>query len=176
MKKNLLLIAALLIASGIFAQEYTIYLSGTIKRFITIQKDRTGKTTIAPNIPTTERYGGWLRIDNSICPVLPEKSFMINSASTYSAGTTSIVIDGNTTTVTSADGKWNKTLIDGNTTTYTTSDGYWNKTVIDGNTTMYTTSDGSWRKTVITDPAIYILTYNKNSGMIGEWKSKTAGS
>jgi hypothetical protein len=28
----------------------------------------------------------------------------------------------------------------------------------------------------ITDPAIYILTYNKNSGMIGEWKSKTAGS
>jgi hypothetical protein len=27
----------------------------------------------------------------------------------------------------------------------------------------------------ITDPAIYILTYNKNSSMIGEWKSKTAG-
>jgi hypothetical protein len=37
MKKNLLLIATLLIASCIFAQEYTIYLSETLKGFITIQ-------------------------------------------------------------------------------------------------------------------------------------------
>jgi hypothetical protein len=28
----------------------------------------------------------------------------------------------------------------------------------------------------ITDPAIYILTYNKNNGKIERWKSKTAGS
>jgi hypothetical protein len=139
MKKNLLLVLALFIAGGVFAEEYTIYLAGTLRGFITVQKDRNGKTTIAPSLSSE----GWVWIGNTICPLLPKDGFTIWKT------TRSIVIDGNTTTETSADGKWNKTVIDGNTTTYTTSDGYWAKTVADGNTITFTSSRSDLAITVL---------------------------
>jgi hypothetical protein len=139
MKKNLLLVLALFIAGGVFAQGYTIYLGGTLRGFITVQKDRNGKITIAPSLSSEGRV--W--IGNAICPLLPKEGFTISKA------IKTIVIDGNTTTETSADGKWNKTVIDGNTTTYTTSDGYWTKTVTDGNTITFTSSRGDLSITVL---------------------------
>jgi hypothetical protein len=152
MKKNLLLAAALLIAGGIFAQEYTIYLSGTLNGFITIQKDRAGKITITPNFSTE----GSVWIGNIICPLLPEDGFDIRNYtnSTFSSVTKSIVIDGNTTTETMADGYWEKTVITGNTITESSSNGWWTKTVIDGNTLMKTHSNGNWEKQVFTGNTI----------------------
>jgi hypothetical protein len=149
MKKNLLPVLALFIAGGVFAQEkhtvpdrqleYTIYLGGTLRGFITVQKDRNGKTTVAPSISSEGRV--W--IGNAICPLLPEDGFTIWKT------TKSIVIDGNTTTVSSADGKWNRTVSDGNTTRYTTSDGYWTETVTNGNTVTFTSSRGDLAITVL---------------------------
>ncbi|MDR1930717.1 MAG: hypothetical protein LBQ44_08825 [Treponema sp.] len=139
MKKNLLLVLALFIAGGVFAQEYTIYLAGTLRGFITVRKERGGKITIAPSISS----GGWVWIGNAVCPLLPKDGFTIRKT------TKSIVIDGNTTTESSADGKWNKTVIDGNTTTYTTSEGYWAKTVNEGNTITFTSSRGNLAITVL---------------------------
>jgi hypothetical protein len=139
MKKNLALVFALFIAGGIFAQEYTIYLAGTLKGFITVQKDHTGKITIAPFISSEGRV--W--IGNAICPLLPEDGFTIWKT------TKSIVIDGNATTVIMADGKWNRTVTDGNTATYTTSDGYWARTATDGNTITFTSSQGNLAITVL---------------------------
>jgi hypothetical protein len=129
----------MVIAGSVFAQEYTIFLGGDLRGFITVQKDRNGKITIAPSISSD----GWVWIGNSICPILPKDGFYIRKT------TKSIVIDGNTTTETSADGKWNKTMIDGNTTTYTTSDGYWTRTVSDGNTITFTSSRGNSAITVL---------------------------
>jgi hypothetical protein len=139
MKKNLLLVLSLVIAGGVFAEEYTIYLAGTLRGFITIQKDGNGKITIAPTVSSDGRV--W--IGNSMCPILPKDGFTIWKT------IKSIVIDGNTTTVTSADGKWNKTVIDRNTITYTTSDGYWTRTATDGNTTTFTSSRGNLAITVL---------------------------
>jgi hypothetical protein len=139
MKKNLLLVLTLFIAGGVFAQKHTIYLAGTLRGFITVQKDRNGKITIAPSLSS----GGWVWIGNSICPILPKEGFTIWKT------TKSIVIDGNTTTETSADGKWNRTVIDGNTTTYTTSEGYWTRTASDGNTITFTSSRGNLAITVL---------------------------
>jgi hypothetical protein len=138
MKKNLLLVLALCIAGGVFAQEYTIYLGGTLRGFITIQKERNGKITIVPSISE-----GRVWIGNSMCPLLPEDGFSIWKT------TKSIVIEGNTITVTSTDGKWNRTVIDGNTTTYTTSDGYWARTVTSGNTITFTSSHNDLEITVL---------------------------
>jgi hypothetical protein len=114
MKKNLLLAAVLLIAGGVFAQEYTIYLGGSITGFISVQREPAGKTTITPYINTQGRV--W--IGKTICPVLPEDGFDVWNT------TKSIVIDGNTTTITNPDGSysWRKAVIDGNTMTETWSD------------------------------------------------------
>jgi hypothetical protein len=131
-KRNLLLVLALSIAGGVFAQEYTVYLSGDLRGFITVQKDPSGKITIAPHISSEGRV--W--IGNAMCPLLPKEGFTIWKT------TRSIVIDGNTTTVSSADGKWNRTAVDGNTTTYTTSEGHWERTITDGNTITFTSSRG----------------------------------
>jgi hypothetical protein len=139
MKKNLVLVFALFIAGGVFAQEYTIFLAGTLRGFITVQKDFSGKITIAPAISSESRV--W--IGNAICPLLPKDGFTIWKT------TKSIVIDGNTTTETSTDSKWNRTVIDGNTTTYTTSDGSWTRTVTDGNTITFTSSRGDLAITVL---------------------------
>jgi hypothetical protein len=120
------------------AREYTIYLGGNLRGFITVQKDRNGKITIAPSISE-----GQVWIGNSICPILPKDGFSISKT------TKSIVIDGNTTTVTSTDGKWNRIVIKGNTTTYTSLSGWGYETVIDGNTLTTTRSDGRWEKQVL---------------------------
>jgi hypothetical protein len=132
MKKNLALVFALFIAGGVFAEEYTIFLSGTLKGFITVQKDSSGKITIVPSISSNGRV--W--IGNSVCPLLPKEGFNIWKT------TKSIVIDGNTITETSVDGKWYRTVVDGDTTTYTASDGHWTKTVTSGNTITFTSSRG----------------------------------
>jgi hypothetical protein len=166
MKKNLLLAAALLIAGGVFAQEYTIYFGGDIKGIISVQKDRGGKITITPNINYKESFGTTVWIGKAICPILPEDGF---SATKY---TKSIVIDGNTTTETTNYGSgdsWDKTVIDGNTTTKTFSSGGRITTTIDGNTLtsgaekqviykvingntlIYTGDDGSWDRIVVTE-------------------------
>jgi hypothetical protein len=115
MKKNLLLVLFLLIAGSIFAQEYTIYLGGSINGFISVQKERAGKITITPHISTEGRV--W--IGRTICPILPEDGFIVWKT------TKSIVIDETTTTITNTDGSysWRKAVIDGNTMTETWSDG-----------------------------------------------------
>jgi hypothetical protein len=138
MKKNMLLALSLIVASGVFAEEYTIYLAGTLEGFINVQKEAGGKITIAPFMSSDN--GVW--IGNSICPILPKDGFNIWK------GTKSIVIDGNTTTRTLANGEWNKTVTDGNTTMYTTSDGYWTKTIADKNTITSTSSRGDLAITV----------------------------
>ncbi|GHV15501.1 hypothetical protein FACS189491_12420 [Spirochaetia bacterium] len=162
MKKNLLLVLSLLIAGGVFAQEYTIYLGGSVGGTITVQKERNGKITITPHMNTQ----GWVWIGKTICPVLPEDGFSVWKT------TKSIVIDGDTTTVTDTDAsRWRKIAIDGNTMTETDSSGRLVKTVLNGNTltrtypndTMTlrhytdgfksytdTVSEGWWQKIVVT--------------------------
>jgi hypothetical protein len=161
MKKNILLVLTLCIAGGVFAQEYTIYLGGDLKGFVTVQKEHNGKITIVPSVSE-----GRVWIGNSICPLLPEDGFTIWKT------TKSIVIDRNTTTtVTSADGKWNRTVIDGNTTTYTTSDGYWTKTVTDGNTITFTSSSGRLAITVLEGNTL-TKTYPNETLTITHWDFK----
>jgi hypothetical protein len=160
MKKNLLLILTLFITVGVFAQDYTIYLGGDLRGFITVQKDRTGKITIAPSLSSEGRV--W--IGNAVCPLLPKDGFTIWKT------TKSIAIDGNTTIVTSADGKWNRTVIDGNTTTYTTSDGSWTKTVTDGNTITFTSSRNELAITVL-DGNTLTKTYPNDTRTVNHYNS-----
>jgi TolB-like protein len=140
--------------------EYTITCGGDAKGFITIQQEKSGRIVITPRI--TEGNGS-VFIDNAICPLLPPgddgfyidkgtKSIIIDGNTTtvtWSDGWYKTVVDGNTKTVTRSVGSWDKTVVDGNTTTVTSSNGYWYKTVVDGNTTTVTWSDGSWSKTVV---------------------------
>ncbi|GMO16704.1 MAG: hypothetical protein Pg6A_02790 [Termitinemataceae bacterium] len=157
MKKNILLVAALIIAHDVFAQEYTIYLSGKPSGVITVQKERSGKITITPNLSKE----GSVWIGNTICPLLPEDGFYIGN---YRGVLKSIVIDGDTTTVTMADGKWEKTVITGNTKTESSSDGSRTKTVIDGNTLTKTHSSGNWEKQVLNGNTITL------TSSYGHWK------
>ncbi|GMO48618.1 MAG: hypothetical protein Pg6C_11210 [Treponemataceae bacterium] len=127
---------ALLVAGGVFAQKYTVYLGGTFSGTIAIQKDGSGKITITPDFSSNGWGNVWL--GKSICPILPYDGFFI------STHIKSIVIDGNTTTETYSGGSWEKTVIDGNTTTVTNSDGSWYKAVVDGNTMTETMSSKGW--------------------------------
>jgi hypothetical protein len=151
MKKNLLLVLALCIAGGVFAQEYTIFLGGTLRGFITVQKDSGGKITITPSISSD----GSVWIGNAICPILPGEGDGFRTYDTKSNGfrvsktIASIVIDGNTTTETRTDGNWHKIVNDGNTTTETWSDGRWYRTVTEGNRITYTSSFGAEEITVL---------------------------
>jgi hypothetical protein len=130
---------AAIIAGGVFAQEYTIFLGGDVQGTVSVQKGRSGKITVTPNV-----LKGYVKINKTVCPVLPEDGFFVGNT------TKNIVVDGNTTTTTQSDGSWFKTVVDRNMTTYTRSDGrHGSKTVADGNTLTTTWSDGSWEKQVL---------------------------
>jgi hypothetical protein len=155
MKKNLALAAALLIAGGIFAQEYTIYLAGSVSGTISLQKDRGGNITVTPHI----NGDGTIYLSKGICPILPEesfsvskytKSFVIGGNTTNDTG--SVVINGNTLTKTTTwpiDG-WEKHVLNGNTVIRTFSGGdKWERITVTGNTMTQTHSYGEWVKVVI---------------------------
>jgi hypothetical protein len=179
--------------------EYTIIFLGSIDSgSIKIVKDNEGKITITPSMDLISAYSPpraappSLSINNELCPLIPElftinydtQEIIIDGNTTifkennrsWSGGWWKIVVDGNETTYTNANGYWDKTLVEGNKTTQTRSDGMksitvidgntttekwsigneksWKKTVIDGNTTMITDSNGYWEKTVIEGNAI----------------------
>jgi hypothetical protein len=186
-KKNLMLAAALIAAGCVFAQEYTIYFSGSNEGTVTVTKDRGGSITIRCISMKNElghnsglNIGNGELVDSYLCPLLPKgRSFNISTG-------TVIIIEGNTTTQTWSDGSWKKTVVDGNTTTETWSDGYWVKTVVDGNTTTETLPNGSWKKTVVdgntttetyADGNWYKTVVNGNTTTVthsnGSWTTKT---
>jgi predicted negative regulator of RcsB-dependent stress response len=159
MKKYLLLVFALALAGGIFAQEYseyTIHYSGGTLGTVTVTKDSGGKIVIrTPGLTFKGGPGdgddagvligpGGHVVDSYLCPLLPSEgpSFNPTKGRVY-------VIEGNTMTRTDANGYWTKTVVDGNTTTQTNANGGWSKAVIDGNTTATTYSSGdTWKKVV----------------------------
>jgi hypothetical protein len=175
MKKYLLLVFAVALAGGIFAQEYseyTIHYSGGTLGTVTITKEPGGKIVIRTPGLTSGMWGtdagvsigpGEHVVDSYLCPLLPSEGqsfnptkgrvYVINGNTETRTDAngywTKKVVDGNTTTQTNANGEWSKAVIDGNTTTETRSDGFWRKTVVDGNTTTETTSTGYLTKTVV---------------------------
>jgi hypothetical protein len=173
-KKYLLLVFALALAGGVFAQEYTeytIHYSGDTQGVVTVTKEPGGKIVIrTPGLISFRGTDAGVSIgrgshlvDSYLCPLLPSKGPSFNPTKGRV-----IVIDGNTTTVTNADGFWNETIVDGNTITTRNANGAWSKavvdgntttttystgdifiTVVDGNTTTITTDSGYWSKTVV---------------------------
>jgi hypothetical protein len=178
MKKYLLLVFALALAGGIFAQEYTgytIHYSGNvIQGTITITKEPGGEVVIRTPVmklwdgnDCSQGIGDSIFVspvvDSYLCPLLPRgKYFDVapdrvvvidrdTTRLTYaSGGWWAEVIEGNTTTTRWSDGSWEKTVVDGNTTTRTKSSGGRFTTVVDGNTTTETDENGiTWKKTVV---------------------------
>jgi hypothetical protein len=162
-RDSFVLVLALLVVGGVFAQEYTVFYSGECQGSITITKDARGKITIIPKLTDT------VDLTHDLCPLVPE-----GDGFTVFSFIKDIVIDGNTTTTTRQSGDWTKRVVNGNTTTgisYATKDGgfaykeivdgntttmtfsgdesWFSKTVINGNTTTKTFQDGSWLQTVI---------------------------
>jgi hypothetical protein len=127
------------------AEEYTLFYSGDTQGTVVIQREEGGKITITPNFKGDYFAEG---IDYELCPLIPSPT-KVCVYSTNDIITDSIVIDGNTTTITNSDGSWKKIVVDGNTTTVTNSDSNWYKSVFDGNITTGTSSDGKWDKTVV---------------------------
>jgi Flp pilus assembly protein TadD len=146
------LVLALLVAGGVFAEEYTIFYSGECQGSITITKDARGKITIIPNIPketnVEDRHIFVLTHDQ--CPLVPEWQELL-----ISSDTKDIVIDGNTI-IDTCSGNWQKKVINGDTITTTyhwdwaiSDNSYVSKRVVDGNTKTLINEDGHWSKTVI---------------------------
>jgi hypothetical protein len=134
MKRVLIVVVLLVLTVFAFAQEYTLRYSGDVEGSITIQKENGGRIVI-----TSKLSKGITPVNNAICPLVPPgEEFDIGNAYLQS-----VIIDGNTRTITQSHGGWVKTVVDGNTTTWTTSDGYWEKNVVDGNMITVTRSDGS---------------------------------
>jgi hypothetical protein len=126
-------------------EEYTLVYRGDVQGTVTIHRDRGGKITVTPDMT---KIDGVESIDNTLCPLIPAVPEWAPtlSISKYNA---SIVIEGNTTTVTYPDGSGSKTAIQGNTATETRSSGWWQKTVVEGNTITQTISNGQWNKKVV---------------------------
>jgi hypothetical protein len=123
-------------------EEYTLYYSGSLRGFVTIQRDKVGKITV-----TSKLIGsGSHTIIHEICPLIPMWTvvFVDSSKDDYTQ-----VIDGNTFTITNPDGSWYKEVVDGNTFTTSRSDGFWTKRVVDGNTTIEMYYTGGWTKWVV---------------------------
>jgi hypothetical protein len=158
MKKNLSLVLALFVAGGVFAEEHTIYLDGSVGGIITVQKDPSGKVTVLPRINR-----GWVWIGKTICPLLPEDGFSIRNT------TKSIVIDGDTTTETNANASsWRKTVLEGNTMTEIGSNNRLITTVLEGNTLTRTHPNQTMTTRHFRDDGSYIAEADTVS--VGWWQ------
>jgi hypothetical protein len=134
MKRALIVVVLLVLTVFAFAEEYTLRYSGDVEGSITVQKENSGRLVV-----TSKLSKGITPINNAICPLVPPgEEFDIGNAYLQS-----VIIDGNTRTITLSHGGWEKTVVDGNTTTRTTSDGSWTKSVVSGNMITVTNSNGS---------------------------------
>jgi hypothetical protein len=117
MKKYLLLVFMLALAGTVFAEEYKIFCSGKVQGLFTVTKDTSGKITIVANtdVPNLPVYFGVV-VNHNFCPLVPEV-VKDSIGVTGDSFTYEIVVDGNTTTVSSSNGNLKKIVIDGNTTT-----------------------------------------------------------
>ena len=158
MKRALIVIVLLVLTVFAFAQEYTLRYSGDVEGSITVLKENSGRIIITSNLSK-----GVTPVNSEICPLIPPgEEFDIGSAYLQS-----VIIDGNTRTLTQSHGGWEKTVVDGNTTTVTRSDGQWTKTVIDGNIVTTTLSNGN----------SYETSLEEHTSMIGFFIRKaTAGA
>jgi hypothetical protein len=159
MKKILFLSFILYVAAFIpvFGQEeYTLLCSGDDRGTVTIHRNREGKITITGRIAGAgPRMIGTVEINHAICPLIP-----MGQTFNFMGNSRSIIIDGNTTTITKLDGSWQRRVVNGNTTAITYSNGSWERKVVNGNTTTITYSFGVWSKTVVDKQGhtIYITT------------------
>ncbi|MDR0473906.1 MAG: hypothetical protein LBH43_09595 [Treponema sp.] len=106
MKKMMVLCLLCIVnVSIVYGQEYTIYYSGDNIGFITIKKESSGKIAIIPKMQEKSS----ITIDKEVCPLLPEDD---NFYLYIDSKTQLITIEGNTTTATHSDGRWNKKVVD----------------------------------------------------------------
>jgi hypothetical protein len=175
MKKALITVVLLVLATFAFAQEYIILCSGSDRGSITILKENNGRVVVNPSLTQ-----GLVTIDSTMCSLLPlgidfaisvtVQDIIIDgntSTITYTFGAaTRIVVEGNTTTTTYSNGEWEKKVVEGNTTTITYSRHGWDRIIVNGNTTTITHAGGTVDRIVVNGNTT-TTTYSN-----GEWERK----
>lgn len=145
------------------SQEYTITCTGTVEGSIRVQRESSGKVVITPALTK-----GGFSMNNGNCSLVPVGIYLY-----VGTDTESIVIEGDTATTTTTDGRWFKwavadghmatitnssggvdwlnTAVEGNVTTVTDPHGIVFTKIADGNTVTTTWADGSWARETIAD-------------------------